>query len=47
VADARADHDQPIRARGPNDVPARLFAQRMGEILGQSVIVENVAGAAV
>jgi tripartite-type tricarboxylate transporter receptor subunit TctC len=30
---------------GPNDVPARLFAQRMGEILGQTIIVENVAGA--
>src|SRR5260370_37637876 len=27
------------------DVLARLFAQRMGEILGQSVIIENVAGA--
>src|ERR1700748_1666771 len=32
-------------AGGPNDVPARLFAQRMGEILGQSIIVENVGGA--
>src|ERR1700742_1960485 len=32
-------------AGGPNDVPARLFAQRMGEILGQTIIVENVAGA--
>ena len=35
----------PFVAGGPNDVPARLFAQRMGEILGQSVIVENVGGA--
>src|ERR1700742_3012270 len=32
-------------AGGPNDVPARLFAQRMGEILGQTIIVENVGGA--
>jgi tripartite-type tricarboxylate transporter receptor subunit TctC len=35
----------PFAAGGPNDVPARLFAQRMGEILGQSVIIENVGGA--
>src|ERR1700733_7974882 len=32
-------------AGGPNDVMARLFAQRMGEILGQPIIVENVGGA--
>jgi tripartite-type tricarboxylate transporter receptor subunit TctC len=35
----------PFAAGGPNDVPARLFAQRMGEVLGQSVIIENVGGA--
>jgi tripartite-type tricarboxylate transporter receptor subunit TctC len=35
----------PFAAGGPNDVLARLFAQRMGEVLGQSVIIENVGGA--
>jgi len=35
----------PFAAGGPNDVPARIFAQRMGEILGQTVIVENIGGA--
>jgi tripartite-type tricarboxylate transporter receptor subunit TctC len=35
----------PFAAGGPNDVVARLFAQRMGEILGQSIIIENIGGA--
>jgi tripartite-type tricarboxylate transporter receptor subunit TctC len=35
----------PFAAGGPNDVLARLFAQRMGDILGQPVVIENVAGA--
>ena len=35
----------PFAAGGPNDVLARLFAHRMGEILGQQIIVENVGGA--
>src|SRR5260370_38411933 len=36
---------KPFAAGGPNDVLARLFAQRMGEILGQPIIIENVGGA--
>jgi tripartite-type tricarboxylate transporter receptor subunit TctC len=32
-------------AGGPNDVMARILALRMGEILGQQVIIENVVGA--
>src|ERR1700722_18149108 len=35
----------PFAAGGPNDVLARLFAQRMGEILGQTHLLENVGGA--
>jgi tripartite-type tricarboxylate transporter receptor subunit TctC len=35
----------PFAAGGPNDVLARLFAQRMGEILGQPIVLENVGGA--
>jgi tripartite-type tricarboxylate transporter receptor subunit TctC len=35
----------PFAAGGPNNVLARLFAQRMGEILGQTILIENVGGA--
>jgi tripartite-type tricarboxylate transporter receptor subunit TctC len=35
----------PFAAGGPNDVLARVFAQRMGEILGQPIVIENVGGA--
>jgi tripartite-type tricarboxylate transporter receptor subunit TctC len=36
----------PFVAGGPIDVVARIQGQRIGEILGQSVVVENVGGAA-
>jgi len=36
----------PFAAGGPIDVAARIQGQRLGEILGQTVITENVAGAA-
>jgi len=36
----------PFAAGGVFDVMARVLAPRMGELLGQSVIVENVTGAA-
>jgi tripartite-type tricarboxylate transporter receptor subunit TctC len=35
----------PFAAGGPNDVLARLFAQRMGDLLGQPVVIENIGGA--
>ena len=35
----------PFTAGGPTDLVGRLIAQRMGENLGQTVIVENVGGA--
>jgi tripartite-type tricarboxylate transporter receptor subunit TctC len=35
----------PFAAGGPTDVLGRIVAQRMGEILKQTVIVENVGGA--
>jgi tripartite-type tricarboxylate transporter receptor subunit TctC len=35
----------PFAAGGPTDVLGRTMAQRMGEILGQTIVVENVGGA--
>ncbi len=35
----------PFAAGGPTDVLGRVIAARMGEILGQNVIVENIGGA--
>ena len=35
----------PFAAGGPTDVLGRVMAQKMGEVLGQTVIVENVGGA--
>src|SRR6185312_5042924 len=36
----------PFGAGGPTDVIARVLAQRMGQSLGQTVVVENITGAA-
>ena len=35
----------PFAAGGPTDLLGRVIAQRVGEILGQTVVVENVGGA--
>ena len=35
----------PFAAGGPTDVLGRVMAHRMGEILGQQVVVDNRAGA--
>ena len=35
----------PFAAGGPTDVLGRIMAQRMSEVLGQQVVVENVGGA--
>jgi tripartite-type tricarboxylate transporter receptor subunit TctC len=35
----------PFAAGGPTDLLGRAIAQRMGEVLGQTIIVENVGGA--
>src|SRR5438445_4696399 len=35
----------PFAAGGPQDVLGRLIAQRMSEILGKQIVVENIGGA--
>ena len=35
----------PFAAGGPTDTIARIIAQRMSAMLGQSIIIENVTGA--
>src|SRR2546428_10825324 len=35
----------PFAAGGPTDVLGRVMAQRMSELLGQQVVVENIGGA--
>ena len=35
----------PFAAGGPTDVVGRIVAERLGDILGQQVVVENVGGA--
>src|ERR1700746_681271 len=35
----------PFAAGGPTDVLGRVIGQRMGEVLGRQIIVENVGGA--
>ena len=42
---ARSPWSIPFAAGGPTDVLGRIVAQRMGEILGQQVVIENVGGA--
>jgi tripartite-type tricarboxylate transporter receptor subunit TctC len=35
----------PFAAGGPTDVVGRVIAQRLGDVLGQQIVVENVGGA--
>ena len=35
----------PFAAGGPQDTLGRILAQRMGEVLGQQIVIENVGGA--
>src|SRR3981189_1447864 len=34
-----------LRPGGPQDTLGRILAQRMGEVLGQQIVIENVGGA--
>ena len=45
MADPRGDHGRAHAAGGPVDTLGRILAARLSEILGQQVVVENVAGA--
>ena len=54
VGDVRADHFPshpltivvPFSAGGPSDAMARILAERMQRTLGQTILIENVTGAA-
>src|ERR1043166_9835738 len=35
----------PFPAGGPSDVVARIVAEHMGKLLGQTMVIENVGGA--
>src|SRR6187399_630866 len=35
----------PFPAGGPSDVVARIIAEHMGKVLGQTMVIENVGGA--
>jgi tripartite-type tricarboxylate transporter receptor subunit TctC len=35
----------PFAAGGPQDTIGRIIGQRMGELLGQTVVIENIGGA--
>src|SRR6266540_4227002 len=35
----------PFPAGGPSDVVARIVAEHMGKVLGQTMVIENVGGA--
>ena len=51
AADAQTYAQRPVRlivgfgAGGPTDIPARFIADKLGDLLGQKVVVENKTGA--